>query len=67
VAEYYPCESIEDLENDVLRITLRTADTRWVERLLLRLGGSGQVVEPADLAERVRNKAMAALAVYDAA
>jgi proteasome accessory factor C len=67
VAEYYPCESIEDLENDVLRITLRTADTRWVERLLLRLGGSGQVVEPVDLADRVRNKAMAALAMYDAA
>jgi proteasome accessory factor C len=67
VAEYYPCESIEDLEDDVLRITLRTADTRWVERLLLRLGGSGRVVEPADLAERVRNKAAAALAAYDAA
>jgi predicted DNA-binding transcriptional regulator YafY len=67
VAEYYPCESVEDLENDVLRITLRTADTRWVERLLLRLGGSGQVVEPVDLADRVRNKAMAALAMYDAA
>jgi len=67
VAEYYPCESIEELEDDVLRITLRTADTRWVERLLLRLGGSGQVVEPADLAERVRNKAVAALAAYDAA
>jgi predicted DNA-binding transcriptional regulator YafY len=67
VAEYYPCESIEDLENDVLRITLRTADTRWVERLLLRLGGSGQVVEPVELADRVRNKAMAALAMYDAA
>jgi predicted DNA-binding transcriptional regulator YafY len=67
VAEYYPCESIEDLENDVLRITLRTADTRWVERLLLRLGGSGQVVEPADLADRVRKKAMSALAMYDAA
>jgi proteasome accessory factor C len=67
VAEYYPCESIEDLEDDVLRITLRTADTRWVERLLLRLGGSGQVVEPADLAERVRSKATAALAAYEAA
>jgi predicted DNA-binding transcriptional regulator YafY len=67
VAEYYPCESIEELEDEALRITLRTADTRWVERLLLRLGGSGQVVEPADLAERVRNKAVAALAAYDAA
>lgn len=67
VAEYYPCESVEDLENDVLRITLRTADTRWVERLLLRLGGSGQAVEPVDLADRVRNKAKAALAMYDAA
>ena len=67
VAEYYPCESIEELQDDVLRITLRTADTRWVERLLLRLGGSGQVVAPADLADRVRTKAMAALAAYDAA
>jgi proteasome accessory factor C len=67
VAEYYPCESIEELDEDVLRITLRTADTRWVERLLLRLGGSGQVVEPVDLAERVRGKAMAALGAYDAA
>jgi predicted DNA-binding transcriptional regulator YafY len=38
-----------------------------VERLLLRLGGSGQVVEPVDLAERVRGKAMAALGAYDAA
>jgi len=67
VAEYYPCESIEELQDDVLRITLRTADTRWVERLLLRLGGSGQVVEPVDLADRVRDKAMAALSAYDAA
>ena len=64
VAEYYPCESSERRAGDILRIGLRTPDTRWVERLILRLGGAGVVVEPADLAERVRAKATGALAAY---
>lgn len=67
VAEYYPCESIERLDGGILRIGLRTADTRWVERLLLRLGGAGRVVEPSELAARVRADALAALAGYEAA
>ncbi len=67
VAEYYPCERTEFLAGDVLRIGLRTPDTRWVERLMLRLGGAGTVVDPAGLAERVREKATAALAAYTTA
>ena len=64
VADYYPCESVEELADGGLGVTLRTPDTRWVRRLALRLGGSGRVVAPAELASQVRNEAAAALAAY---
>ena len=38
VAEYYPCEQVEELPDGWLRIRLRTPDTQWVRRLALRLG-----------------------------
>jgi proteasome accessory factor C len=66
VAEYYPCESVTDLGEGRLRVTLRTPDTGWVRRLALRLGEDGRIVEPADLAARVRADAAAALAQYGA-
>src|SRR6478736_3537646 len=49
VAEYYPCESVTDLEDGRLRVVLRTPDTGWVRRLALRLGEDGRVVAPASL------------------
>ncbi|MDX6287246.1 MAG: proteasome accessory factor [Frankiales bacterium] len=64
VADYYPCESVEEIADGGLRVTLRTPDTRWVRRLALRLGSSGRVVLPADLASQVRNDAEAALRAY---
>jgi proteasome accessory factor C len=64
VADYYPCESVEEIADGGLRVTLRTPDTRWVRRLALRLGATGNVVAPADLASQVRNDARAALAAY---
>lgn len=67
VAEYYPCESVERLDGDILRVALRTPDTRWIERLILRLGGAGRVVEPAEVAERVHARASAALDAYASA
>jgi predicted DNA-binding transcriptional regulator YafY len=45
-------------------VTLRTPDGGWVRRLALRLGEHGRIVEPADLAARVRDDAKAALAQY---
>src|SRR6266550_2203290 len=33
VAEYYPCESVTDLDDGRLRVTLRTPDPGWVRRL----------------------------------
>jgi proteasome accessory factor C len=64
VAEYYPCESVEEIGGGRLRVTLRTPDTRWVRRLALRLGASGRVIDPGVLAAEVRSAAGAALANY---
>jgi proteasome accessory factor C len=65
VAEYYPCESTEELAGGRLLARIRTPDPRWVVRLALRLGGAGRVVDPADVAAQVRSQAIAALSAYD--
>ena len=65
VADYHPCESVEDLGDGTLVARLRTPDTAWVRRLALRLGASGSVLEPPELAEQVRSDARAALSAYD--
>jgi proteasome accessory factor C len=64
VAEYYPCESVTELEDGRLRAVLRTPDTRLVRRLALRLGEDGRVVSPPELAAEIRDAAAAALANY---
>ncbi|GAA2592238.1 WYL domain-containing protein [Actinomadura fulvescens] len=66
VADYYPCESVEELGEGRLRIVLRTPDTRWVRGLALRLGDEGRVVEPRELAAEIRSDAVRALGQYDA-
>ncbi len=64
VCEYYPCESVEELPDGEMLIRLRTPDTRWVRRLALRLGPTGRVVAPSDLAAAVAADARAALDAY---
>ena len=64
VAEYYPCEEVEELGDGRLRVSLRTPDTRWVRRLALRLGADGRVVGPPVVARLVAEDARAALAQY---
>ena len=64
VAEYYPCESVTDLEDGRLRVVLRTPDTGWVRRLALRLGEDGRVISPPGLVTEIREAAAAALANY---
>jgi proteasome accessory factor C len=66
VADYYPCESVEDLGEGTVIARLRTPDTRWVERLALRLGASARVLEPPELVAQVRTAASIALAAYTA-
>ena len=64
VAEYYPCEHVEELGDGRLRVGLRTPDTGWVRRLALRLGEDGRVISPPELAAQIRDDAAAALAQY---
>jgi proteasome accessory factor C len=45
VAELYPNEEVEDLGEGRLRVRLRAAEKAWMERLLLRAGGSAAVIE----------------------
>ncbi|MFC7492343.1 MULTISPECIES: helix-turn-helix transcriptional regulator [unclassified Knoellia] len=62
VSDYYPVETSEDAEDGSRTITLRTADTAWIERLVLQLGGHAIVLSPEDLSERIAARAQAALA-----
>jgi proteasome accessory factor C len=67
VADYYPCESVQEMGDGRLRAELSTADPRWVRRLALRLGERGSIVAPEELAGQVRDEAAAALALYEGA
>lgn len=64
VAEYYPAESVQDRPDGGVRVQLRTADLRWVVRLLLRLGAGVREVQPAALAQDAAARAQAALQAY---
>jgi proteasome accessory factor C len=64
VAEYYPVETTQEQRDGGLRVGLRVGDPQWLTRLMLRLGGSAQVVEPGWLAEMVRETAARALRHY---
>ncbi len=64
VAEYYPCESVTELDDGRTRVALRTPDTGWVRRLALRLGEDGRVVAPESLVAEVRAAASEALGNY---
>lgn len=65
VSDYYPVDTVETASDGSQTVTLRTADTLWLRRLMWRLGGLGTVLAPAELAEAVRDGATAALAAYD--
>ena len=66
VADYHPCETVQEQDDGSLVVALRARDTGWVRRLALRLGEQGQVLAPAELAEQVRADARRALAAYGA-
>ena len=65
VADFYPCDSVEDLGDGRQVVTLRTQGTAWVRRLALSLGSRGRVLAPAELAEQVRADAQRALEAYE--
>ncbi|BDZ57942.1 helix-turn-helix transcriptional regulator [Barrientosiimonas endolithica] len=64
VAEYYPVERVEETDDGASVVDLRVADPAWVVSLVWRLGGQATVLEPAEIAERVRAGAAEARAAY---
>src|SRR6266511_2790166 len=66
VAEYYETDAAEDLPEGGVEAVLPTKRLAWVARLVLRLGGSVEVVEPPELQEEVRRVAGEALERYGA-
>lgn len=65
IPDYYPVEAQRDLGEGRCEVDLRTADTEWLVRLVLRHGGEVVVAAPAELGERVREVASTALAAYE--
>ncbi len=68
VGEYYPVEHSEPVTEGSfaggLDLTLPLGDAEWLVGLLLGIGGEAVVVDPPELAERVREAARRALAAY---
>jgi proteasome accessory factor C len=64
VADYYPCEEVSERGDGGLIVTLRVEDQAWVRRLALGLAGLGRVTHPPELAQEVRDVAIAALGAY---
>ena len=64
VSDYYPTESVERSQDWGAVITLRTADTAWLRRLMWRLGSQARVLEPESLALEVHQGAREALEAY---
>ena len=66
VAEEYPVDEVRELEDGRLEVRLPVASSRWIGRLLLRLGPDVEVVEPAAAAEEAATLAQSVLARYAA-
>ena len=55
VAEQYPAEAVEELGGGRVRVTLVVSEQPWLDRLLLRIGSDGTVVDgPGDVAAAAR-------------
>ena len=64
VAEYYVATDPVEEDEGNLVVTLPTGQVTWAARLLLRLGGDAEVLEPDTVRDEVRAQAQATLARY---
>jgi proteasome accessory factor C len=65
VVEYYPLVSCEEEPDGTVLARMRVGDPAWLVRTMLRLGGTAELVDPPELADRVRESARLALEQYD--
>jgi proteasome accessory factor C len=64
IAEYYATADEREAPGGVLEVTLPTARLGWVAGLLLRVGPDARVLDPPELAQRVRELAVRTEAGY---
>jgi proteasome accessory factor C len=64
VAESYPMETIEQMADGRLKVVLVANERAWLERLLLRLGPSAEVLEPAEVRAEAAQAARRLLVRY---
>jgi len=57
IAEYYAIEDDVERADGALEVTLPTARLGWIAGLLLRVGSDAKVIDPPELADRVRDLA----------
>ncbi|MGH3970037.1 MAG: helix-turn-helix transcriptional regulator, partial [Mycobacterium sp.] len=65
--EYYPMRLLRELPDGDCEVAMTYASDEWMTRLVLGLGPAVRVLGPESLAQRVRDAATAALAMYQAA
>jgi proteasome accessory factor C len=63
ITEYYPVEEVRRTGDEWV-VTMRVTDLGWAQRLLLGMGPDVTVLGPAELIERIRAQATAALDQY---
>lgn len=66
-AHYHPISSSTQLANGNLRVTLPLVNSDWLLQEISSLAGKGQIVEPVDLANRLRNTVVRVRSLYDPA
>jgi proteasome accessory factor C len=64
VPESYPVESVEEAPDGRLKVVLVANERAWLERLLLRLGPSAEVLEPAEVRAEAAEAARRLLVRY---
>jgi proteasome accessory factor C len=64
VAEYYEVER-ERSEGEILEVILPTKDLAWTAKLILRLGGEAEVLEPEELKALAERVAAETIALYE--
>lgn len=64
--EYYPMRDVRELPDGSCEAVMTYASEDWMTRLVLGFGADVQVLQPASLAQRVRDAAAAAVTAYEA-
>ena len=63
--DYYPLQVVKELPGGACEASMTYASPEWMARFLLGFGSGVRVLDPPELAERVRQAASDALRVYD--